>query len=129
MASEGITNTIAAVHRFKRRPSMLKHRRTPDHSHLNTEATMATQKSIAKGVRANSSTKSTTAAVSRRRTRRSPSSPKPSTRRTSVPSSSSEEEQASERDDLIEHLSAQLALVETASIALQKFEEQQEIGA
>jgi hypothetical protein len=30
---------------------------------------------------------------------------------------------------LIEHLSAQLALVETASIALQKFEEQPEIGA
>lgn len=31
--------------------------------------------------------------------------------------------------ELLEDLSAQLALVETVSIALQKFEDQQEIGA
>jgi len=34
-----------------------------------------------------------------------------------------------ERGELLEHLSAQLALVETASIALQKFEDELEIGA
>ena len=90
---------------------------------------MAAQKSIAKGVRANSSTPPGTAAVSRRRPRKSPSSPGSSTRRTSVPPSSSEDARHAERGDLIEHLSAQLALVETASIALQKFEEQPEIGA
>ncbi|MEJ1966782.1 MAG: hypothetical protein WDO56_36645 [Gammaproteobacteria bacterium] len=90
---------------------------------------MATQKSIAKGVRANSSASPATAAVSRRRAGKSRSSIKLSARRTSVPSSSSEEARSAGRADLIEHLSAQLALVETASIALQKFEEQQEIGA
>jgi hypothetical protein len=90
---------------------------------------MATQKSIAKGVRANSSASPATAAVSRRRAGKSRSSFKSSNRRTSVPPSSSEERWSAERGDLVEHLSAQLALVETASIALQKFEEQQEIGA
>jgi hypothetical protein len=90
---------------------------------------MATQKHIAKGVRANSSASPATAAVSRPRADKSRSSIKSSTRRTSVPPSSREETRSAERDDLIEHLSAQLALVETASIALQKFEEQQEVGA
>jgi len=90
---------------------------------------MATQKHIAKGVRANSSAMPTTAAVSRRRAGKSRSSIKSSNRRTSVPPSSSEEVRADERSELIQHLSAQLALVETASIALQKFEDQQEIGA
>jgi hypothetical protein len=90
---------------------------------------MATQKSIAKGVRANSSASPATAAVSRRRADKSRSSIKSSKRRTSVPHSSSEEARSAERAELIEHLSAQLALVETASIALEKFEEQQGIGA
>jgi len=90
---------------------------------------MAAQKSIAKGVRANSSALPVTAAVSRPRARKSPSFPKSSSRRTSVPPSSSEEVRSAERGELLEHLSAQLALVETASIALQKFEEQPEIGA
>jgi len=90
---------------------------------------MAAKKSIAKGVRANSSAPPVSAAVSRQRPRKSPSFPKSSTRPTSVPSSADEEARSAERADMIEHLSAQLALVETASIALQKFEEQQEIGA
>jgi len=89
---------------------------------------MAAQKSIAKGVRANSSAPPATAAVSRRRAGKSRSSIKSSTRRTSVPPSSGKEAHA-ERGELLEHLSAQLALVETASIALQKFEEHPEIGA
>jgi hypothetical protein len=90
---------------------------------------MAAQKSIAKGVRANSSARPATAAVSRRRAGKSRSSIKSSTRRTSVPVSSGDEVPHAERGELLEHLSAQLALVETASIALQKFEEQPEIGA
>src|SRR4051812_42213602 len=93
------------------------------------EGTMATQKHIAKGVRANSSASPATAAVSQRRAGKSRLSIKSSNRRTSVPPSSSEEARSAERDDLIQHLSAQLALVETASIALQKFEDQLEIGA
>ncbi len=90
---------------------------------------MAAQKSIAKGVRANSSAPPVSAAVSRRRARKSPSFPKSSTSRTSVPPSSGEEARHAERGELLEHLSAQLALVETASIALQKFEEEPEIGS
>jgi hypothetical protein len=90
---------------------------------------MAAQKSIAKGVRANSSAPPATAAVSRQRPRKSPSFPKSSTRRTFVPTSSGEEARRAESGELLEHLSAQLALVETVSIALQKFEEQPEIGA
>lgn len=46
-----------------------------------------------------------------------------------MPPPSSEEARSAERDDLIQHLSAQLGPVETASIALQKFEDQLEIGA
>jgi hypothetical protein len=90
---------------------------------------MAAQKSIAKGARANSSATPASAAVSRQRAGKSSSSIKSLTRRTSVPPSSGEEARHAECGDLIEHLSAQLALVETASIALQKFEEQPEIGA
>jgi hypothetical protein len=90
---------------------------------------MAAKKSIAKGVRANSSATPTTAAVSRRHAGQSRSSKESPSRRTFVPLSSSEEARATERDNLIEYLSAQLALVETASIALQKFEEQPEVGA
>ena len=49
--------------------------------------------------------------------------------RASVPASSGESARDEDRMELFEDLSAQLALVETASIALQKFEDQQEIGA
>jgi cell division FtsZ-interacting protein ZapD len=45
------------------------------------------------------------------------------------PASSDDGVRYTERGELLEDLSAQLALVETASIALQKFEDQQEIGA
>jgi hypothetical protein len=46
-----------------------------------------------------------------------------------VPPSSSEEAAADQGAELLAYLSAQLALVEAASIALQKFEEQPEIGS
>jgi hypothetical protein len=49
--------------------------------------------------------------------------------RTSVPGSSGEGVLHTDRVELLDDLSAQLALVETASIALQKFADQQEIGA
>jgi hypothetical protein len=90
---------------------------------------MAAQKSIAKGVRANSAIPPATAAVSRRRAGKSPLFPKSLSRGTPVPPSSGDDLRHAERGELLEHLSAQLSLVETASIALQKFEEQPEIGA
>jgi len=49
-------------------------------------------------------------------------------KRVPVPASG-EGARRAERGALIEDLSAQLALIETASIALQKFEDQREIGA
>jgi hypothetical protein len=49
--------------------------------------------------------------------------------RAPVPGLSGESVHDGDRRALLEDLSAQLALVETASIALQKFEDQQEIGA
>lgn len=90
---------------------------------------MAAQKSIAKGADAHSVAPQGKAAVRPRRATRPHSSTKPSTRNSRSPRFRQEGDPDPQEGDLLEKLSARLALVETASIALRKFEEEPEIGS
>src|SRR5689334_9417191 len=90
---------------------------------------MAAQKSIAKGVGAHSVAPKGRAAVPQRRAKKprsSTASPATNARSHTV---QTEVESIPRPGELLENLSARLALVETASIALQKFEEEPEIGS
>ena len=90
---------------------------------------MAAQKSIAKGTGAPSTAPKGKAAVRRRPARKSRSSTPSSARKAPARRARQEPDAVPKPSELLETLSARLALVETASIALRKFEEEPEIGS
>jgi hypothetical protein len=90
---------------------------------------MAAQKSIAKGAGPHRAASQRKAADHSRRANKSRSSAKSRTRRPKPRRGSQRGDQAYERRaELLETLSSRLSLVETASLALQKFEEDAGIG-
>ncbi len=91
---------------------------------------MAAQKSIAKGAGTHAAAPEGKAAVRPRHAKSPRSSTTPSARQpTRRPRARQDGDLNPQRGDLLENLSARLALVETASIALRKFEEDPEIGS
>ena len=90
---------------------------------------MAAQKSIAKGTGAPSAAPKGKAAVRRRPARKSHSSTPTPARKGRARPTRQEPDPVPKPSELLETLSARLALVETASIALRKFEEEPEIGS
>src|SRR5262245_13061451 len=90
---------------------------------------MAAQKSIAKGARTHRAVPKPQAAVRPRRASKPRSSAKSPVRPPKPkPRSQRRSRRPDRRGDLLEMLSARLALVETASMALQRFEDNADIG-